>query len=94
MKQEINLSELTSFIILCVIVVSLSANSLGAFHFHRYMWGFSVCFVVCVIEDPKSGHSPGGTELCHSWEVLLEAAFQHENSAICAGLWLGPAQAV
>lgn len=32
MKWEINLSEFTPFIILCVIVVSLSAKSLGAFH--------------------------------------------------------------
>lgn len=43
-----------------------------------------MCFVICVIGEPKSGRPSGGTELCRSWEVLLEAAFQHENSAIRA----------
>lgn len=46
MKWEINLSEFTPFIILCVIVVSLSAKSLGAFHLCTHMRGFSICFMV------------------------------------------------
>lgn len=46
MKWEINLSEFTPFIILCVIVVTLPANSLGAFPLCTYMQGFSICFVV------------------------------------------------
>lgn len=46
MKWEINLSEFTPFIILCVIVVTLPANSLGAFPLHTYMQSFSIFFMV------------------------------------------------
>lgn len=46
MKWEINLSEFTPFIILYVIVVTLPANSLGAFPLRTYMQGFSICFTV------------------------------------------------
>lgn len=46
MKWEINLSEFTPFIILCVIVVTLPANSLGAFPLCMYMQSFSIFFMV------------------------------------------------
>lgn len=46
MKWEINLSEFTPFIMLCVIVVTLPANSLETFPLCTYMWGFSICFMV------------------------------------------------
>lgn len=73
MKQEINLSESTPFIILCVIVASLSANSLGAFHLRTHMWGFSICFVVSIGKRSQNW----GT-LQH-WDMLLEAAFPSGN---------------
>lgn len=87
MKQEINLSESTPFIILCVIVASPSADSLGAFHLRTHMWGFSICFVVSIGKRSQNW----GT-LQH-WDTLLEAAFPSGNQ------WhpvsgLGPALAV
>lgn len=88
MKWEINLSEVTPFIILCVIVVSLSANSLGAFHLHTDTRGFNICFMVSEQQggEPKSWLPPRGTELKaipavvgQPRDVLLEAAFPSRN---------------
>lgn len=69
MKQEINLSESTPFIILCVIVASPSASSLGAFHLRTHTWGFSICFVV------SSGKRSENWGTLQHWDMLLEAVF-------------------